>query len=109
MKNFSKNVRRKIFMITEGKCFYCGCDLEIDNFQVDHLKPKADGGIDSLNRVPACGDCNRIKASKTIEEFRSTIESYVNKDVHARLIAKHMGLKRNDVEFYFERNNFNPV
>lgn len=109
MKSYSKAVRERIFNATGGKCFYCGCDLELGSFQVDHLKPKADGGIDSFNRVPACGDCNRIKASKTIEEFRSTIESYVNNDVHARLIAKHMGLKRNDVEFYFERNNFNPV
>lgn len=96
-------------MATGGKCFYCGCDLELGSFQVDHLKPKAEGGIDSFNRVPACKDCNRIKASKTIEEFRENIESYYENDVHVRMIDKYMGVNRKRVKFYFEQNDFKPV
>ena len=91
MKNFSENVRRKIFMITGGKCFYCGCDLNFDNFQVDHYKPKSNNGIDSKNRVPACSDCNLIKSNKKslkaqafrlflfIKEFRQLIGKHIAK------------------------------
>lgn len=106
MKNFSENVRRKIFMITGGKCFYCGCDLNFDNFQVDHYKPKSNNGIDSKNRVPACSDCNLIKSNKNIDEFRETIENYLENEIHVRMINKHLGVKKREVSFYFERNDF---
>lgn len=109
MKNYSESVREKIYMVTNGKCFYCGCKIDLNNFQVDHYGPKAKGGIDKFNRVPACRDCNNIKSNKTIEKFRSIIENYLDNDIHVRLINKHMGIKKKKVVFYFEKNKFEPI
>lgn len=108
MKNFSKNIRLKIYSITGGRCFYCGCKLDFDDFQVDHFIPKASNGVHRSNRVPVCKDCNLIKSDKTIEEFRETIEKYVCDDIHVRMIDKYMGIKKKRVKFYFESGNFSP-
>lgn len=43
---------------------------------VDHLIPESRGGIRAkANIVPSCGDCNRLKANQTPEEFKLTIQS----------------------------------
>ena len=104
----SCSMKRKIFDITNGRCFYCGCNLDFYNFQIDHHIPKAIGGKESGNRVPSCQDCNLIKSDHTIEEFRKIIEGYYEKDIRVRLINKYMGINRKKVKFYFEENNFEP-
>lgn len=109
MGNMSKNVREKIYKVTSGRCFYCGCKLSFDNFQVDHFKPKAHGGIDKNNRVPCCSDCNSIKGKKSVEEFRKTIYGYFSDDIHVRMINKYYILPKREPTFYFEKNNFTPV
>ena len=106
MGNYSQNVRRNIYSVTGGKCFYCGCNLDVNNFQVDHYIAKSKNGIDTKNRVPACKDCNAIKSNKSIEEFRNTIEQYLTNDTHVLMIDKYMGITRKKVEFYFEEHDF---
>lgn len=106
MKSFTKNTRYAIYSITGGKCFYCGCELDFENFHVDHFVPKANRGVDKNNRVPSCQDCNLVKADKSIEEFRKTIENYVYNDIHVRMIGKYNGIKRRKVKFYFEMFDF---
>ena len=39
--NKAKENRRIIHKKFGGKCAYCGNDITIDNFQMDHLIPKA--------------------------------------------------------------------
>lgn len=62
--------RQLIYQSTGGRCFYCGCLLDEDNFHIDHVIPKALGGTDYRNVVPACPDCNMSKGTLSIEEFR---------------------------------------
>ena len=56
-----------IFKEKGSNCYYCGKDAET----LDHFTPKAKGGTDDNNNlIPSCRNCNHIKHSRTIEEFR---------------------------------------
>ena len=105
MSGLSKNRRREIFDLTKGKCFYCGQKLNFENFHIDHFTAKAKGGRQMKNMVPACQDCNLIKSSHSVEEFRKIIESYLCDDVHVRMIGKYMTIKKQPIIFYFEKEN----
>lgn len=59
-KTMTKERRKKIYDMTRGKCFYCGYDIDLENFHVDHFIPKAKGGKMRENLVPACPQCNMI-------------------------------------------------
>mgnify|MGYP002634468752 FL=1 len=60
---------RQIFMRDSYKCVYCGRDMigDIDDWlslEIDHLKPKAEGGTDNPeNLVTSCNVCNKMKSS----------------------------------------------
>lgn len=107
MSGLSKNRRREIFDLTKGKCFYCGQKLDFKNFHIDHFTAKAKGGKQMKNMVPACQDCNLIKSSHGVEEFRKIIGNYLYNDVHVRMIDKYMAIKKQPIIFYFERENIN--
>lgn len=109
MGNLSKETREKILNVTGGKCFYCGKNIDISSFHVDHYFSKASGASYKNNRVPSCADCNLAKSDKTIEEFRCEIENYLKKDIHVRIVNKYFGIKKKKVKFFFENNNFKPI
>ena len=84
--NFGKNKAAEIKdEITNGTCYYCGCQLPEDtirtdergtvvsvvrNWHLDHYVPLSRGGEDSVNNlVPACKECNLHKSNKTGNEF----------------------------------------
>lgn len=50
-------------------CVYCG---GTDGpFHLDHVIPRSRGGADAIeNLATACGDCNRRKADKLLEEWK---------------------------------------
>jgi len=68
-----KMSRKKTALViskTDGKCWYCGCDLS-DGWSVDHQMPRSRGGDSGAdNLVPCCGSCNSSKKDKTLGEFR---------------------------------------
>jgi hypothetical protein len=62
--------RREVFERSQGRCFYCETTLQVDNFEVEHMRPRAlGGGDDLLNLVAACRRCNRQKADRTALEY----------------------------------------
>lgn len=63
MSNLSKETRGKILNVTGGKCFYCGKNIDISSFHVDHYFSKASGASYKNNRVPAC---DLIKKSENL-------------------------------------------
>ena len=93
-----------IFNMTGGKCFYCGCTLDFQNFHVDHVIPKAKGGTDFKNIVPACPDCNMAKSDLSIEEFRLKIYESVSKTHVGRVISKYYHIEPELPVFWFEEN-----
>lgn len=108
----NKDKRQQVFSKTNGFCYYCGCPIEINNFEVDHIYPKYRGGhhTDINNLAPACRACNRFKNVFTVEEFRGQlamqVERGLNTSVNMRT-AERFGLieiVKKPVVFYFEEN-----
>ena len=94
--------RQKVFEMTNGRCFYCGCKLDAGNFHMDHFTAKTHGGKQKNNLVPACPDCNITKSDMTVEQFRVKIANMLTASMQGRMIAKYYGLERKPVKFFFE-------
>lgn len=63
--------RRQIFERSDGKCHYCGIELQLGGkWHVEHQMPRALGGADDdYNLVAACVPCNLSKRDRTAIEF----------------------------------------
>ena len=102
--------RQIVFNKFNGHCAYCGCDITIKNFQVDHILAKYRGGSDDVsNLFPACIRCNRGKETFTIDEFRTQIMKKL--DTVRKISSQFRHLERfgiikqvkTKVTFYFEQ------
>lgn len=61
--------RRTLYKRDKMICQYCGCKPAADEWSVDHVKPRAQGGQSTWeNCVVACVKCNRKKADRTPEQ-----------------------------------------
>lgn len=124
----TKNQREILFSKYNGKCAYCGCDLQ-KGWHADHIEPcrrnshynskthrwEFDGTyvnpelnhIDNMN--PSCASCNINKHSMTIEQFRDSIQQFIpslNEYITQYKIAKRYGLIKETemkVVFYYEK------
>jgi hypothetical protein len=123
MGKFDKTKRLKVLDKYGGKCAYCGCDVNIKTFQVDHIQPvyrgstqkemdyygvtKGDHSITNLN--PSCKSCNASKSTFTIEKWRIELSlktSRIRRDVSSFSIVERFGLIEvldSEVKFYFEK------
>lgn len=64
--NFS---RTALVKRDKSSCQYCGKKLSAANVTIDHVLPRAQGGITSFtNCVVACQTCNNGKADRTPEQ-----------------------------------------
>lgn len=71
---WSATKRRLILAKTEGRCAYCGCELE-DRWAVEHVIPESKGGSREItNLVASCRSCNHIKCNRTAEELRAILK-----------------------------------
>lgn len=109
-RKLSGSERQQVYKKCNGRCAYCGCDLEYKNMQVDHAKPLKIGGIDDIsNMLPACRSCNHYKATLDVEGYRRYLAGIAHRLMRDSIpfqtamrfgIVKHMG---DNVTFYFER------
>ena len=61
--------RRNIYVRDAGECQYCGKHLKTDEYTLDHVIPRSQGGISSwANLVLSCVRCNKHKAGRTPEQ-----------------------------------------
>lgn len=69
-KKEDAEVRKTVWEMANGKCFYCSVELDLASFHVDHIVAKNNGGPDHIsNYVPACARCNISKSDKPFTEF----------------------------------------
>ena len=67
----------EIFLKQDGKCYYCKCLLTTKDTSVDHATPISRGGSHEVtNYRLTCGDCNRLKFTRTEAEFLKFIMDY---------------------------------
>lgn len=110
-RKLSKAERQKIYSKTNGRCAYCGCEITLQQMQVDHVTPLYNGGTDdAANCLPACRSCNHYKGTLTIEKFRAALErmpDVLMRDNVTYRNAVRFGLVTptpHPVRFYFEDN-----
>ena len=61
--------RRNIFKRDHYVCQYCGNQPGTDELSIDHVVPRAQGGVSNwTNCVLACMTCNKRKADRTPRE-----------------------------------------
>jgi len=125
----NKKERQFIFDKSNGKCWYCGCELPVKGWHADHLEPIrryddlkiTEKGVEHFKNcekphldtiesmVPACKKCNLFKGVFSVEEFRNEISYQVRRardySVNFRN-AERFGLieiTNKPVVFWFER------
>lgn len=63
--------REQVLAKTDGRCAYCGTTLSLENFAIDHVKARRNGGSNRIcNLMPACHPCNLAKGPKDLEHYR---------------------------------------
>ena len=72
MSNITKNG------VDLNVCAYCKTTLDNYSRTVDHLFPKSRGGkLSNDNKVPCCGDCNKMKGNMSITEFSRALNGLI--------------------------------
>lgn len=112
-RKLTKAERLEVYQKTGGHCAYCGCKLDFDAMQVDHVVPLNgwnEQGEDAMdNMLPACRSCNHYKSRSTLEGFRRMLEAMPDvlmRDSVTYKNAVRFGLVKpqpHPVTFYFER------
>ncbi len=111
-KKITKEQRMAVYNKFGGHCAYCGCEIDLSNMQVDHIKALERGGTDDMdNLYPACRSCNHYKHTFTVEDFREALErmpSVLMRDSVTYKIAVRFGIIKHisnpKVVFYFEKD-----
>ncbi|MBC8994957.1 HNH endonuclease [Pseudomonas sp. N40(2020)] len=63
--------REQVLAKTDGRCAYCGTTLSLENFAIDHVRARRNGGSNRIcNLMPACHPCNLAKGPKDLEHYR---------------------------------------
>lgn len=61
--------RRNVYLRDRGRCQYCGKSVPSNEFDFEHVLPRAQGGRTSWeNIVVACIPCNQRKGNRTPEQ-----------------------------------------
>jgi 5-methylcytosine-specific restriction endonuclease McrA len=101
--------RIKVYKKCNGRCAYCGTDIEYKEMQIDHIVSISRNGPDQkTNLLPACRSCNASKATYTIREFRQRLIEDVNRlhrdSAKFRILMRFGIVKQTKTElvFYFE-------
>lgn len=82
--NFS---RKAVVKRDYNTCQYCGLKLTASQITIDHVVPRAQGGITSFtNCVVCCGTCNNFKADRTPEQAKMIL---IKKPIHPSFSSYH--------------------
>lgn len=118
-KPIPKKIREQVYAKYNGHCAYCGCELDYNDMQVDHIKSvyvstMQNGWVDTQddsidNLMPSCRMCNYYKQSNDIEGFRKVLNNMLMPNVRRpfiyRLAVKYGLVIENvkPIKFYFEK------
>lgn len=117
-KKISYYVKLNVLEKYNKRCAYCGCKLDFETMQIDHIKPifrrytvppkeRGTNTIDNYN--PCCMSCNSSKYCYSIEEWRirlsEKLDDLAESNSTYRLLKRYGMIKeiRKPVVFYFER------
>lgn len=82
--------RRNLFKRDHQTCQYCGGRPGPDQLTIDHVVPRAQGGISTwANCVLACVDCNKRKANRTPDQAGMKLRRIPHRPAWRPLYASH--------------------
>lgn len=126
---FSKQQRIEIYSKFNGKCAYCGAEIQVKDMQVDHIIPQMNFIQHVRNRFripvflshltetdmnhtdnlhPACRVCNKWKSAHDLELFRRELSEQVNRlnsySTNYRIAKKYGQIQETvaPIRFFFE-------
>lgn len=74
-KPLSKKIRFEVFKRDKFTCQYCGRSAPDVILHVDHIKPVAEGGDNSiLNLITSCADCNLGKGKRKLSDASAVMK-----------------------------------
>ena len=80
--------RRNVFKRDRFTCQYCGLQPGSEDLTIDHVVPRAQGGVSSWeNCVLACLECNTRKADRTPEQAKMTLHKQPHRPLWRPLYA----------------------
>jgi CRISPR-associated endonuclease Csn1 len=66
-------VKHTLLSMYGNTCLYCGNPISWENSELDHIVPRADGGVNRLeNLAVVCLPCNRAKSRQPFGQWRSS-------------------------------------
>ena len=84
--------RQEVYDKCGGRCGYCGCEITMKEFQVDHIisqfhyklkihkKYTSNEDMNHIdNLLPTCRVCNKWKSSHSLEQFRIEIGEQIRR------------------------------
>lgn len=70
--------RERLHAETNGCCIYCGRPVALEEMEVEHIVPKAQGGADALsNVICSCPQCNASKKDMTLREYAASLSGKI--------------------------------
>ncbi|MFC1978649.1 HIT domain-containing protein [Chloroflexota bacterium] len=76
----SGTVRYEILKRAKFHCELCGVSADVRALEVDHIRPRNQGGVDDLYNLQAlCYRCNAMKRDRDSTDFREVNESFYTK------------------------------
>jgi 5-methylcytosine-specific restriction endonuclease McrA len=82
--------RRNVFKRDHNTCQYCGVQPGSEELTIDHVLPRAQGGVSSWeNCVLACMACNKHKADRTPEQAKMRLRKHPIRPAWKPLYADH--------------------
>jgi 5-methylcytosine-specific restriction endonuclease McrA len=82
--------RRNVFKRDRFTCQYCGRQPGGDELSIDHVTPRAQGGVSSWdNCVLACVECNHRKADRTPQQARMKLRKPPSRPLWKPLYGSH--------------------
>jgi 5-methylcytosine-specific restriction endonuclease McrA len=82
--------RRNVFKRDHNTCQYCGVQPGSEELTIDHVVPRAQGGVSSWeNCVLACVVCNKRKADRTPEQAKMRLRHAPVRPAWKPLYADH--------------------
>ncbi len=109
--------RQAVYEKYDGRCAYCGREIEFKKFQVDHYWPRFlkhyETGIENNrfdNLMPSCAKCNNHKHGMRPEMWRSELSKQVarlrkNAQFDRALRFGQIEINESPIVFYFEEHN----
>ena len=104
MSDLKKQKRKRIFNLYNGYCAYCGSKIDYDNFNIDHIHAKFNGGVNNIANKGRISEKRGIKLSK---EHCAKIKKAVTGENNPMYGKKHSEATKKKLKEVWERRRNN--